>query len=430
MASIVGIFIDATVGLRDGALVDAEYPIPLPDDDTPIQVCFRVIDDTTLEDPQEDSGSTLSPSVPAGLLACFTVDGMYESAPTTGATAATGGNQAMWLKRDGSPAPDFYDLSVGAETFAAGSRVAAVTDLAATAGYQQEALAWSAVSGADGHEYRYKTTAGSTWSEWAETSSSTAQVVTGLTVGTSYDFEVRGYDERGVGTAGTDTETTLGWADDFADNSLDAALWRTEGSYVAESGGTLNINTLANATYTSLVAGVLPVNTDIDGKVTANVLHGADDNTAARFWLVNKSDIAISEVGAATYAVMYFGSYGTNAASYANTWYLAHWDNTHTRQFWNSAGGGSWSTSIERFAGLSDNDVLTVETHIDHTNELAWWVVKKNGSQIATTAGAKVAFSALESFDAGDDLYVMFADFLTTVKHDLVMTDIIYDALT
>jgi hypothetical protein len=69
-------------------------------------------------------------------------------------------------------------------------------NLSATAGDLQVILDWDDNTEPDlnGYQYRYRTTVGpGSWSSWGNVTPST-KTVTGLTNGTSYDFEVRAYD--------------------------------------------------------------------------------------------------------------------------------------------------------------------------------------------------------------------------------------------
>ncbi len=82
----------------------------------------------------------------------------------------------------------------------------APTALAASAGAAQVALSWTAPASNGGspisdYFIEYKPTAGSTWSAFSHTASTTTAItVTGLTNGTSYDFRVSAV--NGVGTGG------------------------------------------------------------------------------------------------------------------------------------------------------------------------------------------------------------------------------------
>ncbi len=88
------------------------------------------------------------------------------------------------------------------------------TGLIGTAGYTQVSLSWDTpVSAGDyaitDYLIEYKTTAGSIWSAFAHTAStSTSAIVTGLTYGVSYDFRVSAVNYAGPGTVSSTVDST------------------------------------------------------------------------------------------------------------------------------------------------------------------------------------------------------------------------------
>ena len=207
MANRVGLFFGGTTGAMDGTLIAEGSPLATAALDTPIPVHYRVYDDVTLDDPREDTGGAVSFAeayIPEGYEVSF--DDVTYSRAVTGAVAV-GANKPAYLKQTAELAPGSYDIGLVRPTaFTAGTRLAAPADLTATPGDTQVALAWTAVTGAAGHQARYRTAAvGETlageWGAWVDTMTSASHTFTGLTNGVEYDFEVTALDANGRGAA-------------------------------------------------------------------------------------------------------------------------------------------------------------------------------------------------------------------------------------
>jgi len=90
----------------------------------------------------------------------------------------------------------------------------APTSLAATAGNAQASLTWTAPSYSGGssitdYSVQYSSNSGSSWSTFSRTASTTtSQVVTGLTNGTAYTFRVAGINSDGTGPYSSTTTAT------------------------------------------------------------------------------------------------------------------------------------------------------------------------------------------------------------------------------
>ena len=210
MASIIGLFENGTTGAMDGDLIsraDAEtnaYAFAALD--TEYTLHYRVIDDTTLDDPGEDANATITITAPTGVQVSAESGSGYGSSDTF--PAATGGNQPVYAKQTARQASAEADIEVGTGgvAFATGTRLAAPADIVATPDSEQVALAWTAVEGATGHQARYRTAAvGETpagaWEEWVATTTSASHTFAGLTSGVEYDFEVTAWDANGRGAA-------------------------------------------------------------------------------------------------------------------------------------------------------------------------------------------------------------------------------------
>ena len=129
----------------------------------------------------------------------------------------------------------------------------APTDLTATAGDKQVALAWKAPTSGDaatGYEFRYGP--GTFRSEWDDTDSMTAHTVTGLDNGTEYTFEVRATNAGGEGDAASAKATPMA-----PDPGVQVVVKEVKvNTSVPESGG-LEVSVVAT----------VPAGTKVDGKV-------------------------------------------------------------------------------------------------------------------------------------------------------------------
>ncbi len=171
----------------------------------------------------------------------------------------------------------------------------APANLTATAGDAQVTLSWDDPSdaGITGYEYRVGTTSAgvTTWSpDWGDVSGSDAttvsHVVTGLTNGTAYDFEVRAANTSGGGTAASatatpiappgapanlagavgDAQVTLSW-DDPSDSSISGYEYR----YSSISGTT----TIWHLAWTNISGS--------DATTTSHVVTGLTNGTEYTF---------------------------------------------------------------------------------------------------------------------------------------------------
>jgi chitodextrinase len=70
------------------------------------------------------------------------------------------------------------------------------------------ALSWAAAASATGYIVQYRTHGGSTWSTFASGVTGTSDVVTGLTAGTEYDFQVAATNSAGTGPYSSIVSTT------------------------------------------------------------------------------------------------------------------------------------------------------------------------------------------------------------------------------
>ena len=129
----------------------------------------------------------------------------------------------------------------------------APTDLTATAGDKQVALAWKAPTSGDaatGYEVRYGP--GDFRSEWAKTDSMTGHTATGLDNGTEYTFEVRATNAGGDGDAASVKATPVA-----PDPGVQVVVKEVKANTsVPESGG-LEVTVVAT----------VPAGTKVDGKV-------------------------------------------------------------------------------------------------------------------------------------------------------------------
>jgi len=117
-------------------------------------------------------------------------------------------------------APGTYEVRLRATTTAFASAPATVTvnpftagvpaaptGLTATPSIEAVTLNWTAAAGATGHQVRYRTAPSGEWSAWINVPTGTTHTISPLTGGQLYDFEVRGVNAQGEGTAATTQST-------------------------------------------------------------------------------------------------------------------------------------------------------------------------------------------------------------------------------
>lgn len=256
MATIIGLFEGGTTGARDGTLIsygDAETnPYAFAALNTVYTLHYRAIDSVTGLDPIEDSTGNIAPTCPAGVVASFTSGGTFVTSPTAGATIVTGGNKPLYVKQTALSETAALNLVFGSLTWTTGTRVAQVGTVTPTAGDASVALSWADISGETGYEVRRATDSGMT----ANVVTLTTSLAAGSTSytnnaangnapsnGTTYYYQVRGYDANGVGPWSTAVSATpYALLDEFSGAAISTTNWQvitgvsgtaTEGSGVA-----------------------------------------------------------------------------------------------------------------------------------------------------------------------------------------------------
>jgi len=138
----------------------------------------------------------------------------------------------------------FFDISNTNFTIGSGSSCSSPSGLTASAITNTSAtVAWSAVSGAASYDVDYKATSSSTWINAATATTATSVNLTGLTLGTTYDYQVR-------------TNCASG------SSAYTAAQFTTTGSTTCAS-------TLDNSTNgTTAGAATIPFNTNVTGLIS------------------------------------------------------------------------------------------------------------------------------------------------------------------
>ena len=209
MASIIGLYTGGTTGALDGTLVSRgtwAQSLVFASLNVAASLHYRVIDDVTFDDPGVDTNAQFTSTAPTGASVSVTGTGSWGSAVTC--ATAVGANRPVFAKQVArqTSATAHLEVGTGGVAFATGTRLAAPADLVATPGSAQVALAWTAVTGATGHQARYRTAAvGETpagaWSAWVATTTSASHTFTGLTALVEYDFEVTALDANGRGAA-------------------------------------------------------------------------------------------------------------------------------------------------------------------------------------------------------------------------------------
>jgi hypothetical protein len=198
---------NSETGLRTGTLVSISgvSPLVLPAVGTVYTAYFRAIDDTTGDDPGQDSVTDTVFTPPAHLQVCATYNGTFTSSPLDVGVKCIGGNQPVYLKQTELAASTSAALTVGALEWAAGTRVAQVGTVTPTAGDASVALAWSAISGAAGYEVRRATDSGMSANLVVLTTACGTNAYTNNTGGgnapangTGYYYQVRAYAATGA----------------------------------------------------------------------------------------------------------------------------------------------------------------------------------------------------------------------------------------
>ena len=78
----------------------------------------------------------------------------------------------------------------------------------ASSGNTEVVLQWTGVVSATHYQYRRKSTTSSTWGGWSSQQTATSKTVTGLSNGTSYDFQVRARNRAGTGPSSSTVSAT------------------------------------------------------------------------------------------------------------------------------------------------------------------------------------------------------------------------------
>lgn len=196
----------STTGLTRISIAGAA-PFSFPALDTVYTLYYKVEDDSTFLDVTKDTTAAFTITCPTGVVACKTYDGTFESAPTD-IPVAVGGLKPVYVKQTARQASASADLEVGTGgvTFTTGTRLEAPT-LSASGDADSIVLTIGALTGEDGFEVQRATDSGFTANLTTLTSTlaadSTTYDDTTASVGTTYHYRVRGWNENGVGAWST-----------------------------------------------------------------------------------------------------------------------------------------------------------------------------------------------------------------------------------